>query len=302
MKKWDDRESSDSKRNVHEDDPRKEIPGLNSLPKQPPETLRPGYSWVRHQRQEHPGWDFVTAEGIPWAPLARPLAEARVALVTTAGLYVDGQKPFTSGPAGISDELRRQRFGGRGDPSHREIARAVAAEDLRITHAYFDHSDAEQDPNCLFPLDRLIELEYEAFIGEVAGTHYSVMGYLPEPQRLAPTQEAIISGLRRQGVDAVLVTPGDPLCHQTAALLQRAIEAAGIPTVSVTVCPDITRHLKVSRAVSLPFPLGNPFGHPFDDGVQLRIVKAALQSLESAQTPGAIEPLPFEWVDEDEEE
>jgi D-proline reductase (dithiol) PrdB len=54
----------------------------------------------RHQPPE--------SEGIPWTPLRKPLSECTVALVTTAGVHLKGQKPFD-----MSDP--------DGDPSFREI-------------------------------------------------------------------------------------------------------------------------------------------------------------------------------------
>ena len=62
-------------------------------------------------------------------------------------------------------------------------------------------------------------------------------------------------------------------CHQSVGLIQRAIEARGVPTVSVTVARDITEAIKVPRALFLPWPMGHHFGAPF-----IAICSAALCS------------------------
>ncbi|MBI1745246.1 MAG: hypothetical protein HYR55_01505 [Acidobacteria bacterium] len=299
MRKMDDREGSETKKNLMDDSSRKEAPLIKPQPKQPMETLRTGYSWRQYLRNQHSGWDLKAVDDSPYSPLVKPLAEIRLALITTAGICHDEQKPFTMGA--LTDTLRRQRFRGRGDASYREITRETLSAELKITHNYYDHTDADQDINCVFPIDCLSELASESFIGEIAPVNYSLMGYIPEPSTLEGSQNAIITGLKQQGIDAVLITPGDALSHHTAALLQREIERSGVPTVAVTVCRDITAAMKVSRAVALRFPIGNVFGHPFDDTMQFRILKAALQTLETAQKPGVIVDLPFEWLEEDED-
>jgi len=86
------------------------------------------------------------------------------------------------------------------------------------------------------------------------------------------------------------------LSHQSAGLIQREIEAAGIPTTAVSVCPDISEQLRVPRAVGLRFPLGNPFGAALDSATQSRILRDCLSLLESAARPGEIVRLPYAWV------
>lgn len=80
------------------------------------------------------------------------------------------------------------------------------------------------------------------------------------------------------------------MCHRSVGLVQTAIEAAGIPTVSVTHLPRVTRRLAVPRAVEVPWPLGQAFG-PSGEAVTHRAV--VLQAL--ALLHGATEPtlVPF---------
>ena len=126
---------------------------------------------------------------VPWAALEKPLARCKVALVTTGGVYVEGQTPFE-----------------RGDPTHREIARGTPAEELRIWHPGYDIGPATADVNCIFPMDRLDEMHAEGVIGDVAETHYSFMGLINDTERLInDTAPEVARLLRKAGVDAVFL-------------------------------------------------------------------------------------------------
>ena len=85
------------------------------------------------------------------------------------------------------------------------------------------------------------------------------------------------------------------MCHQSVGLLQGAIERQGIPTISVTVRPEITAHANVSRACYVRFPTGNPMGSPNEPGQQLMILTAVLEQLVKIQEPGTIVELPYRW-------
>ncbi len=79
--------------------------------------------------------------------------------------------------------------------------------------------------------------------------------------------------------------------------MQRAIEAAGIATVSVTLYRQVTAKLRVPRALSLRFPFGYPLGDAFDIDFQHRIIRHALEALEELREPGTIVDLPYRWED-----
>ncbi|MFZ0426663.1 MAG: glycine/sarcosine/betaine reductase selenoprotein B family protein [Acidobacteriota bacterium] len=146
---------------------------------------------------------FMTAyryRSVDWRPgtrLAKPLAEARVALVTTAALYAPDQEPFD------------EKFRG-GDFSCRVLNSDVDLSTLRMGHRSlsFDHAGVERDPNLAFPLDRFRELLEAGVIGSLNPTHYSFMGSITAPGRLlADTAPKAAEALRRDDVDAVFLTP-----------------------------------------------------------------------------------------------
>jgi D-proline reductase (dithiol) PrdB len=260
-------------------------------------TLREGYSWVKSIETRHRGWHLSQVDGFPFSLPAKSLAASRVCLVSLAGVYLRGQKPFVTSPGVVPSDFRAMRFRDRGDWSVREIPVDCEPSDLLIAHAHYDHTDADEDINCVFPLARLWELEVEGYIGECAPVHYSLMGYVPEVKRIVRAAiEQIIPALRTQEVDVAVVSGGCELSHQSAGLIQREIEAAGIPTVGVSVCRDITYQLQVPRAVALRFPLGNPFGAAMDTPMHSRVLKDALALIESAKAPGEVVDLPYDWI------
>ena len=147
---------------------------------------------------------FITAyepwesgEAVPWAPPQKPLSSCKVAMVTTSGVHHDAQEPFD-----MQDS--------DGDPSFRTINGKTIASSYKITHDYYDHSDAEKDLNIIFPLDRLRELEQEGVIGQLAASHYSFMGHI-DGRHIATliTQSArqVVEKLKADEVDVVLLTP-----------------------------------------------------------------------------------------------
>jgi hypothetical protein len=53
--------------------------------------------------------------------------------------------------------------------------------------------------------------------------------------------------------------------------------------------------VKPPRSAFVNFPLGHPFGKPNDKDLQGRILKHVLHVLATAETPGEIIDLPYEW-------
>ena len=78
-------------------------------------------------------------------------------------------------------------------------------------------------------------------------------------------------------------------------LIARAVEAAGIPTISMTSALDITQAVKPPRSVFVNFPLGHQTGKPHEPELQRGIVLDAFRALESITTPGEIVSLPYVW-------
>lgn len=137
---------------------------------------------------------------IPWTPLARPLAECTVALLSTAAIARRDDAPF--------DQEGERRDPWWGDPTHRVLPSDVTEADVAFHHLHVDPTPAEQDLDVVLPLRRLREAAAAGRIGRVAPSHYSIMGYLLRPEELLrKTVPAIVERMRREEVDAALLVP-----------------------------------------------------------------------------------------------
>ncbi|NOT63592.1 MAG: hypothetical protein HOP19_25555 [Acidobacteria bacterium] len=134
---------------------------------------------------------------IPFTPLDRELSKATVAIVTAAGVHRKDQEPFN-----IADEL--------GDLTFRVIGGNDKNEELMVTHHHYDHTDADQDINVVFPLDILRELKAEGFIGDVAREHVGYMGYTMRlKQMYEETAPAIAEHINKKSrADVIVLTGG----------------------------------------------------------------------------------------------
>ena len=140
-------------------------------------------------------------ESMPWTPLAKPLSEATIALVTTAGINVRGvEPPF--------DYEREQSEPMWGDPTYRRIARDVRQEQIQTGHLHINNDDIADDFNVALPLQRMIELEREGVIGALAETNYSFMGYQPDTREWSDRHgPEVAQKLKDERVDGVILTP-----------------------------------------------------------------------------------------------
>ncbi len=78
-------------------------------------------------------------------------------------------------------------------------------------------------------------------------------------------------------------------------VLARTIEAAGIPTVTLTMMPDLASKTRVSRVLGVEFPFGQAFGMVDDLDMQREVAEAALRLLEQAREPETRRDLELEW-------
>lgn len=120
-----------------------------------------------------------------------PLRERRVAIVTTAGVHVRGDRPFENAAA-----------------DYRVIPGDTPAGELIMSHmsVNFDRTGFQEDTNVTFPLGRLQELRANGVIGSVADFHYSFMGAAPI-RTLEPKARELALLLKKDRIDAVLLTP-----------------------------------------------------------------------------------------------
>lgn len=133
----------------------------------------------------------------PWTPLGKPLAQCRVAVVTTAGLHLRDDKPFNRDQPG-------------GESTYRVIPADTEPADIVQSHFSigFDRTAIYRDINITFPIERMRELAARGVIGGPAPNHYSFMGALRDCAVIAEqTGPEVARRLQAEGVDLVFLTP-----------------------------------------------------------------------------------------------
>ncbi len=209
---------------------------------------------------------------IPYTPRNLALKDTVFALITTAGVQLRDQEPFDV----------------EGDNSWRLIPGDVKADQLMVIHEHYDHRDADEDINVVFPIDRLRELANEGIIKGVSDKNIGFMGYTQKIrdlyERAAPEMAKIIL---RSKADGVVLTAGCPLCHRVVGAIAREVEMVGIPTVLITVAPEQSRQAGPPRAiVPVHFTLGNSLGGPHQNKLQRQVLLDALRRWETREEPG----------------
>ena len=217
---------------------------------------------------------FVENTYTPFTPARRALPMLNLALISSAGAYIDGTEAFdVTAPD--------------GDINFREIPIEVEAEDLLYTARGYDAAAVRQDRNVQIPVERLLEYEANGVIGSLNNVWWSFDGFIPNAglvaDELAPK---IAERLQRYEVQAALLVPASRLCHQTMGLIARAVEAAGIPTIMIGVQRDIVDSVRPPRTAFYPGELGSVVGKPNHKEYQLRVLDEALRWIETFDQPG----------------
>ncbi|MCP3853740.1 MAG: hypothetical protein GY745_05635 [Actinomycetia bacterium] len=124
--------------------------------------------------------------------LDKPLSECKVGLIGSGGVYEVGQVAFHH----------------MDDSSYRVIPGDVDLADLRTSHFAYDLTDARSDPNVVFPIDRLRELEADEVVGELGDEFWAFMGGIYSARKvrdeLAP---ALVARAVEHELDVVLLVP-----------------------------------------------------------------------------------------------
>src|SRR5262245_31029659 len=196
------------------------------------------YRWAHHAE-------------VPLHRLTKPLAQCRVAIVTTAAPY--RPECGDQGPGAPYNAAAKFYSVYSGD--------STSDPDLRISHVAIDraHTTAE-DIGSYFPLAALRRCAAAGRIGALAPRFHG----LPTNRSHRVTVEVdcreLVARCQADGVDAAILVPNCPVCHQSVSLAARALEASGIATVVMGCARDIVEHVGVPRLLFSDFPLGNAAG------------------------------------------
>jgi D-proline reductase (dithiol) PrdB len=218
-------------------------------------------------------YPFVENRRAPFTPARRALPMLNLALISSAGAFIDGTEPFDRDARG-------------GDTSLREIPVEVEAEDLRFTSWGYDGRAVEEDMNAQVPVRRLQEFESNGIIGKLNPVYWSFMGFIPDASRVV--QELVpklVERVMRYEVQAALLIPASRLCHQTVALVARALEQQRIPTMMLAVERDVVELVRPPRAGYYDGETGSVAGRPNWPEHQRRLLDEALRWIEPLDQP-----------------
>lgn len=196
-----------------------------------------------------------------------------MSIVSTAGIYQDGDEPYKI-------ENREDV-----DESYRTIPSDADYSDLEICHEHFNKDYAKKDLNVIFPVKLLKKLKEQSFIKKVAKENYSISGYIPKPDKLFNSAKSTAKKMKEQEVDIALIVPVWPICQQSGGLVAREIEKAGISTATFNLIPEIVSIVGIPRAITLRAPFGCIIGRPCNEDKQIYCLKEALEFVKASKTP-----------------
>ena len=222
----------------------------------------------------------------PFQPLSKPLGQSRITIITTAAPFDPARG--NQGPGAKYNGSAKFFSVYDGD--------TAKPHDLRISHIAYDrvHTSAE-DSGTWFPLPQLQRLARERRIGEVAPRFFGAPTNRSHRVTIETDAPEILRRCKDDRVDAAVLVPNCPVCHQTASLVARHLEANGVPTVVMGCAKDIVEHAAVPRFLFSDFPLGNSAGKPHDLPSQAFTLELALRVLESAPSAQTTVQSPLRW-------
>lgn len=220
-------------------------------------------------------YPFVENHLAPFTPLKRALPLLNIALVSGAGAYITGTEPF--------DTDSRE-----GDMTFREIPVEVGASDLSFAAKGYDPTAIKEDRNCQIPIERLLEYQANAVIGQLNEVWWSVSSFTPDAVRVAEElTPALVERLQRYQVRAALFIPASRLAHQNLAIIARGVELAGIPTMNLSVDRELSDMVRAPRTAYYKGEFGSVAGKPNWPEFQLRVLDESIRWIETFDQPGS---------------
>jgi D-proline reductase (dithiol) PrdB len=211
----------------------------------------------------------------PFTPLAKPLAAARVALLTTAAPYRPELGDQGAGAPYNAAAKFYEVYSGDTATDH----------DLRVSHVAVDQVHLSDDQNCWFPLPALRRASARGRVGGLTARFHGVPTNRSRRHTTDVDAPELVRRCREDGADAAILVANCPVCHQSMSLVARALEAAGVATVVMGAAKDIVELCGVPRFLFSDAPLGNAAGLPWDVASQDAVLEEALALLENARGP-----------------
>jgi D-proline reductase (dithiol) PrdB len=219
-------------------------------------------------------YPLVINKRAPFIPARRALSMLNLAVISSAGAYLDGTQPFN-----VED--------ADGDASFREIPVEIGPDDLKFAARGYDPAAVQADLNTQLPLQRLTEFAANRIIGQLNPVFWSFSGFIPNAARIVEeTVPRLQERVQRYDVQAALLIPASRLCHQSVSLVARALELSGLPTMTLAVAQDVVEAVRPPRAGCYHGELGSVAGKANWPEHQRRILDEALRLIEPMDQPG----------------
>ncbi len=223
---------------------------------------------------------------VPFHPLNRPLSRCRITLITTAAPYQPDKGD--QGPGAPYNAAAKFYTVYSGD--------TAKDHDLRISHVAIDRKHTTAiDPATYFPLAALRVSAVAGRVGSIGPRFHGAPTNRSHRVTLEIDCPEIVARCRADAVDAAILVPNCPVCHQTVSLAARMLEENGIATVVMGCAKDIVEYVGVPRFLFSDFPLGNAAGRPKDPASQAFTLDLALSVLETAPAPRTTVQSPQRW-------
>lgn len=226
---------------------------------------------------------------VPFQRLRQPLAQSRVALLTTAAPY---RPELGAQGAGAPYNAAAKFYTVYSLPSDGD-------HDLRISHVAIDRAHLSDDSGTWLPLPALRRARADGLIGAIAARLHGVPTNRSQRHTLTVDAPQVLARCREDGADAAVLVANCPVCHQTMSLTARHLEAHGIATVVMGAAKDIVEACGVPRLLFNDLPLGHAAGLPYDTASQDLVLRLALRLLEAAPAARCTVQSPLRWHGDD---
>ena len=220
-----------------------------------------------------PRYPWVNNSSAPFTPARRSISMTNLALISSAGAYIDGTDPLVV------------NLSGTGPVEIREIPVEVEAGDLLYAAGGYNPAAVTQDRNTLIPIDLLQGYESNGVIGALNHVWWSFSGYTPDASRIVEALPKLVERVTRYEAQVALIIPASRLCHQSCGLIARALEAAHIPTMMLAVERAIPDRVRPPRTAFYEGEIGQTVGPANWPEKQRRVLDEALRLIEPLDQP-----------------
>ncbi|MCP3853600.1 MAG: hypothetical protein GY745_01330 [Actinomycetia bacterium] len=149
----------------------------------------------RYHQQGFPPYQWTINQDAPLTAPTKPLSECRVSMLTSGGVAHCSMPEWD---AFATNDFRLD-----------EVDPTSTSGDFTVNDSYYDTTDASVDVNCVFPIDRLRELDEQGVVGSVADRLWSgFMGRIYSRTKiLEESAPALAQELHDDEVDLFLLVP-----------------------------------------------------------------------------------------------